>query len=107
MFDPLLEEPYSFWFELRGGDVLDPRDGGQWFGPDFPKKFWRYFVKRNCLPFISWRFNKRGGYLGWKAYVADGEIYPQYRQWMPIEDTQQGSAALCLSARPFADMVKQ
>lgn len=109
LLDPLLERKWSIYFELRGGDILDPVQigGNNWFKPPYPKRIWRAFCRWNILPFLAWRFNTRGGYVGFKAYSADGNEYPAYREWMPAEDIGPGSRALCFSARPFADMVKQ
>lgn len=106
LLDPVLEKHWSFFFELRGGDVVRPRDGN-WLKPPFPKKVWRWFCRRNLLPFIAWSFSGRAGYLGFKAFSADGREYPQYLEWMPLEDTGPGSVALTPSFRPFADMRKQ
>ncbi len=98
--DPLLESNGIF-IEFRGGDFCDPIDGGQWFGPKYPKKFLRFFLAYPLIPFISWRAGNRGGYLGAKAYGADPEVY---KSWMNPEDVYEGSNALCFSFRPFADL---
>ena len=100
-----LKEPFrsrnGVFIEFRGGDVCDPIDGGDWFGPNWPKRFMRFFVKWPVLPFISWRWGSRGGYIGAKAYGADPK---QYLNWMLPGDVYPGSEALCFSFRPFADL---
>lgn len=104
--DPLPEKKFSFVFRLYSGDICDPVDfiGTNWFTPPFPKRVWRTFCPYPILPFIAWRFNKRGGYFGFKLYGADS---PAYLNWMKKEDVYEGSQALCLSVRPFADITKE
>lgn len=101
LMDPLLENRWSIFFELRGGDVCDPLNGN-WFSAPYPTRVWRWFCKRPVLPFLAWRLGKKGGYIGFKAYGVDS---PEYRNWpagiLP-EDVFDGSQALCLSFRPFA-----
>ena len=97
---PLNTRKWSVFFELRGGDVCDPLNGN-WFKPPFPTRVWRWFCKRPVLPFLSWRFSTKGGYVGFKAYGFDS---PEYKLW-PGDyeaDVYPGSQALCLSFRPFA-----
>jgi len=97
---PFLESNGLF-IEFRGGDFCDPIDGGQWFGPKFPKRILRFFLKYPVLPFISYRIGKRAGYIGAKAYGVDSEAY---KNWMKPEEVYDGSQALCFSMRPFATM---
>ena len=98
--DPLLESNGLF-VEFRGGDFLDPIDGGKWFGPDYPRKFLRFFLRFPLVPFISWRIGNLGGYIGAKAYGADSD---KYLEWMPEGTVYNGSQALCFSFRPFANL---
>ena len=91
------------FIELRGGNICDPVFGGNWFSEPYPKHVLRFFCPWAILPFISWRFGNRGGYIGLKAYGADPEAY---LNWMPKEDVYEGSQALCFSARPFATITK-
>ena len=103
--DPLLEAD-GIWFELRGGDVFDPI-GGNWFEEPYPKRWIRFFAKRNWLPFFSYRWGRVGkmGYMGFKAYGVDS---PKYKQWMPEpKEVYEGSQALCFSLRPFASIEKE
>lgn len=97
--DPLLERNGIF-IELRGGNVCTPLNG-DWFGPVFPTRVWRWFCRWPVLPFVAWRWGGKGGYVGFKAYGADSLAY---LNWMPIDDVYTGSQALCLSVRPFATM---
>lgn len=101
--DPLLEKNWDFFFELRGGDVLDPLTvaglGGTWFGPKYPWAYIHFFVKWPILPFFAWRFKNRHGYLGWKCYGVDS---PHYLKWMKPEYVYDGSQALHFSVRPGA-----
>ena len=101
--DPLLEKPYSLFIEFRGGDICDPQSGN-WFQAPFPTRVWRAFLKYPLIPFISWRFKNKGGYLGAKIYGADSEAY---LNWMPNEDVYTGSQAICISFRPFATISKE
>jgi len=91
----------GLFIEFRGGDFCDPIDGGQWFGPKYPKRILRFFLKYQVLPFISYRIGKRAGYIGAKAYGVDSEAY---KNWMPEGSVYKGSQALCFSMRPFATM---
>lgn len=101
--DPLPEKKWSFVFRLYSGDICDPFDGN-WFTPPYPKRIWRAHCKWPVLPFIAWRLGKRGGYIGFKLYGADA---PAYLNWMKPEDVREGSQAVCLSFRPFADISKE
>ena len=106
--DPLPEPGgRRFIFRLYSGDWLDPVCvGTNWFNPPYPKRIWHRFVKWPVLPFIAWRwpFTTRGGYLGFKLYGVDA---PQYREWLcKPEEVYDGSQAVCLTVRPFADLVK-
>lgn len=106
LLDPVLEAGgRKFVFRLMSGDILDPI-GGQWFGPNYPKRYIRFNCRLPILPFIAWKwpFIQRAGYLGFKVYSADGNEYPQYKEWMPAKDLGEGSKALCFSFRPFARM---
>lgn len=91
------------FFELRGGDVCDPIGAGSnWFAPPFPRHIVRYRCRRAWLPYLSWRFGRWAGYLGWKIYGVDA---PVYAQWLcEPREVYAGSQALCLTARPFATL---
>ena len=103
--DPLPEKKWSFVFRLYSGDICSPVlgtfFGEKWFEPPFPKYVWRSFCKWPVLPFIAWRCNKHGGYIGFKLYGMDS---PQYKEW-PVgikpEDVFDGSQALCLTISPY------
>lgn len=54
--------------------------------------------------FIAWRFDKRSGYAGSKVYGVDSTVYPL---WLCApEEVYDGSLAMCLSIRPFANANK-
>lgn len=91
----------GLFIELRGGDVCDPIGAGSnWFSPPFPRHVIRYFCRWPVLPYLSWRFGRRAGYLGWKIYGVDS---PVYGQWLcQPSEVYDGSQALSLTARPFA-----
>lgn len=95
----------GIFFELRGGNICDPILGTffgyQWFGPKFPKYVWKAFCKFKVLPFLSWRFGNRGGYIGFKAYGVDSEAY---KNWIDPSEVYEGSYAMCLTFRPFASL---
>lgn len=104
--DPLPElGGRRFIFRLYSGDWLDPIGiGTNWFEPPFPQHVLHLRVRWPILPFIAWRwpFTKRGGYLGFKLYGVD---VPVYGQWLcPPEEVYPGSQAVCLTARPFANL---
>lgn len=94
----------KFIFRLCTGDWLDPvwpLFGNSWFHPPFPTKV-LHINSKLPLPFIAWKypFVNKGGYLGWKIYGVDNDVY---KEWLcdPVE-VYDGSQALCLSFRPFA-----
>jgi hypothetical protein len=103
--DPVLEIGGAvFVVRLYAGDICDPY-GGNWFSPPWPTRVWRWFSKYPILPFVAWRWpnTTRGGYLGFKLYGVDQEAY---KNWLPAADVYPGSLAVCLTCRPFADLVK-
>ena len=103
--DPLPEiSGRRFIFRLYSGDICDPLNGN-WFVEPYPTKVIRFFCKYPVLPFIAWRwpFSNRGGYLGFKLYGVDPIVY---KNWIAEKDVYLGSQAVCLSARPFANLVK-
>jgi len=106
--DPLPEKKWSFVFRLYSGDICDPSKIAQllykesWFGPKFPSRVWRAFCKWPVLPFIAWRCNKHGGYIGFKLYGMDSSQYKEWPVGIKPEDVFDGSQALCLTFRPFA-----
>ena len=54
--------------------------------------------------FIAWRFNNRSGYAGSKVYGVDA---PVYKTWLcKPEEVYDGSLAMCLTIRPFANANK-
>ena len=54
--------------------------------------------------FIAWRLNNRSGYIGSKVYGVDPPIYAT---WLCApEEVYDGSLAMCLSIRPFANANK-
>ena len=100
-----LSDPFpasnGFLFRLLKGDVCDPYlDPDGWFGPQKPAftlRFWSSIP----LPYFAYRFGKRAGYIGFKAYGVDSE---QYKGWLSASDVYPGSQALCLTCRPFATL---
>jgi len=55
--------------------------------------------------FIAWRFNNRSGYAGSKVYGVDS---PVYKTWLCApEEVYDGSLAMCLTIRPFANANKK
>ena len=106
--DPLPEiGGRRFIFRLYSGQINDPvQIGGKWFEPPYPTRVWKQYVSLPILPFIAWRwpFSKRGGYIGFKLYGVDS---PAYKNWMNPEDVYDGSQAVCLSFRPFANLTKK
>ena len=54
--------------------------------------------------FIAWRCDKRSGYAGSKAYGVDSPIYTTYL--CDPKEVYDGSLAMCLTIRPFANAVK-
>ena len=104
--DPLPEKKWSFVFRLYSGDICSPVlgtfFGEKWFEPPFPKYVWRAFCKWPILPFIAWRCNKRGGYLGFKLYGVDSPAYKRWPVGIKPEDVYDGSQSLCVTFRPFA-----
>jgi len=55
--------------------------------------------------FIAWRFDKRSGYAGSKVYGVDA---PVYATWLCApEEVYDGSLAMCLTIRPFANANKR
>ena len=105
--DPLPEPGgRRFIFRLYSGDICDPvQIGGNWFTPPYPTRVWRRRVTWAVLPFIAWRwpFTNRAGYIGFKLYGVDSEAY---KNWLPPEEVYEGSQAVCLSCRPFANVTR-
>lgn len=98
---PFPAKPWSVFFEMRGGDVCEPLGfGTNWFHPPYPK-VWKWLCRWPVLPYFAWRFNKRAGYIGFKAYGVDAV---EYKAWMDPADVFDGSQALCITARPFATL---
>ena len=54
-------------------------------------------------PTWRWPGTNRGGYLGFKLYGVDAEAY---KNWISPEEVYEGSQAVCLTVRPFANLVK-
>lgn len=104
--DPLLEKEWSFFIEFRGGDIYSPVpwSKGNWFTFPYHQKTYKWFCKWPIIPFISWRFKNKGGYLGAKVYGVDS---PEYLKWMPSEYVYPGSQAICITIRPFATITKE
>ena len=104
--DPLPEKEWSFYWRLYSGDICTPVlgtfFGEHWFEPPFPKYVWRTFYKWPILPFISWRFKSKGGYLGFKCFGVDAPAYKEWTTGIKPEDVYKDSLALCLTCRPFA-----
>ena len=98
-----------FIFRLYSGNIFSPifgtLFGEHWFEPPFPKYIWNAFCKYPLLPFIAWRWpgTTRGGYLGFKLFGVDPEVY---KQWIDPKEVYQGSQAVCLTVRPFANLMK-
>jgi hypothetical protein len=80
----------------RGGDVVQPYGGGNWFDPPFFERVLHVFVPWRILPFINWRIGTTVGYLGFKAWGVDSE---HYLNWLPADRVKKGSVALVFSAR--------
>lgn len=108
--DPVLEKTgRRFVFRLYSGDWLDPIHislfkSGNWFNPPFPTNVIHRFVKWPVLPFIAWKwpFMDKAGYLGFKLYGVDNDVYSQ---WLTTQDQiYDGSQAVCFSFRPFASI---
>ena len=105
--DPVVEKDgRKFVFRLYRGSICDPilgtLFGYKWFEEPYPK----YVLKVNSkipLPFISfkWPFLNRGCYLGWKVYGVDSEAY---KNWIDPTEVYNGSQAMCLTIRPFANL---
>jgi len=91
----------GIFMELRGGDICHPIGSGDWFKHPYFKRVFRAFCRWPVLPFISWRFGSKGGYIGAKIYGVDS---PEYKNWLPEKDVFEGSQAIMLSIRPFASM---
>ena len=90
------------FLELRGGDFCMPYGSGDWFDAANPfTKAWRFVLSRAWLPFLSWRWGTRGGYIGAKCYGVDS---PTYVAFAGAAEVYIGSQALMLSCRPFADL---
>jgi hypothetical protein len=93
----------KFIFRILKGDWLDPYwplFGNSWFNPPFPTKV--LHIKLPFAFFVAWKwpFVNKGGYVGWKVYGVDHEVY---KTWLTSEENiYDGSQALCLSFRPFA-----
>ena len=104
--DPLPEKKWSFVLRIYSGDICNPLlgtfFGEKWFEPPFPKYVWRAFCKWPVLPFIAWRCDKLGGYIGFKLYGVDSPAYKRWPVGIKPEDVYDGSQALCLTCRPFA-----
>lgn len=89
-------------FSLHGGDICYPKGKGDWFKPPyFPAGVWRTYCSLPILPWISYRFGKRAGYIGFKVYGADSDAY---KNWMNPDDVYPGSQALMPSIRLFATL---
>ncbi len=84
---------------LRGGDVCHPLGTGDWFKPPYFTNVLRGYVSWPILPYITWRWGQRAGYVGAKIYGVDSDAY---RNWLPTEDVYVGSLALMLSVRLWA-----
>jgi hypothetical protein len=101
----LLTAPFpattGVFIELRGGDICHPQGTGEWFKPPYFARVFRAFCRWPICPFISWRFGSHGGYIGAKAYGVDS---PAYNNWLPPEEVYDGSQAIMLSIRPFANL---
>jgi len=96
LLDPTLETP-GIWFELRGGDYLDPlSDPDGWFGPALPKRVLKFYCPLPILPWFAWNAFGKPGYVGFKAYGVDSD---NYKPWAGEENVYPGSQALHLSAR--------
>ena len=85
---------------FRGGDIVQPWGGGNWFDAPFFKRVLHIYCPWRILPFIRWRIGSVVGYLGFKAWGVDSE---HYLNWLPAEHVKNGSVALVLSARFDAD----
>ena len=84
---------------LRGGDVVRPF-GGQWFGPDFPRRVLRFSCPLPVLPFISVALGRYGFYIGFKTFGADDRTYLLWPGHVFTEaDMMPESMALCPSIR--------
>jgi len=105
--DPLPEPGgRKFIFRVYSGHINQPVAlTAGWFSPPFPKYVWRKYVSLPICLFFAWRypFTSRGGYAGLKLYGVDS---PAYKLWMNPDDVYEGSNALHLSIRPFADLTK-
>lgn len=92
----------GIFLELRGGDFCMPHGDGDWFDAEHPlTKAWRRAFAHAWLPFLSWRWGKRGGYIGAKCYGVDS---PTYAAFAGADQVYAGSQALMLSCRPFATL---
>ena len=104
--DPLPEKQWSFYWRLYSGDICTPVlgtfFGEKWFVPPYPKYVWRAVCSFPILPFISWRFLNKGGYLGFKCFGVDTPAYKEWTTGIAPSDVYDGSQALCLTCRPFA-----
>lgn len=87
--------------ELRGGDFRMPVGKGNWFSVPYFTACWRKHWSRAWIPFISYRWGNRGGYIGAKIYGADS---PTYATWLAPGEDYPGSQAIMLSCRPFATL---
>lgn len=85
---------------FRTGDVCHPKGLGKWFEPPYFSEVLRFKTKIP-LPFISYRWGDKGGYIGAKVYGADSEAY---KNWMKPEDVYEGSQAMHFSMRVWASL---
>lgn len=94
-----------FFFELRGGDYLQPNGKGDWFHPPyFPDGVTRKYFGKAVCPFISWQIPLLNwkGYFGAKAYGVDSDAYKEGICKDFPEEVYSGSQAFMTSARFFA-----
>jgi hypothetical protein len=96
--DPLPEDDGVVLRFTRGDvawPILDP-DG--WFGVRYP---WVVIRFRSWipLPFFAWKWGRWMGYIGFKVYGVDNEVY---KLWLPQAEVHPGSMAMHPSFRPFA-----
>ena len=91
----------GIFIEFRGGDFCHPAGSGDWFKPPYFAKVYRRFISWPVVPFVSWRFGKRAGYIGAKIWGVDS---PAYKNWLPEHEVYDGSQAFMISIRPFATL---
>jgi hypothetical protein len=95
-----IPERNGLLLRLVRGDYCDPiLDPDGWFGAAPPKVLLRHRF-RLPLPFLAWRLWRIAGYIGFKVYGLDGS--DAYRKFLPAEECESGSYAMCFSIRPFA-----